>query len=314
MRYKFIFLFITLLGWLALPARADSTGAQQVAPGIKPANATIPQRGTLFRVQYQNHTCYLFGTVHIGQADFYPLEPQVMQAFASADRFTLEVDMRDTASLQSAARKYGVYAAADGLDKHLSPAALAQLKAYISHAGISFDSIVRMKPWMAANFLLLTMLEGQGYHSDLGTETYLLNAAVSQHKAIAEMETADSQLSLFAALTEKQQEQYLIDNLDELQSGEAIRKARELVNAWGSSDQKALDGLLREAQQDKTMSGKFFIKVLLNQRNPEMAAKVATLLKQDQVSFVGVGLLHLLGNNGVPSLLARRGYQVTRLY
>ncbi|MBV8633404.1 MAG: TraB/GumN family protein, partial [Burkholderiaceae bacterium] len=45
-----------------------------------PANtgAAGPQ-GTLYRVQSQGHTAYLFGTIHVGKPEFYPLEPQAMQ-------------------------------------------------------------------------------------------------------------------------------------------------------------------------------------------------------------------------------------------
>jgi len=44
-------------------------------------------RGALFRVQDAGHTLYLFGTIHVGAPDFYPLEPTVTQALEGAGRW-----------------------------------------------------------------------------------------------------------------------------------------------------------------------------------------------------------------------------------
>jgi uncharacterized protein YbaP (TraB family) len=45
-----------------------------------------------------------------------------------------------------------------------------------------------------------------------------------------------------------------------------------------------------------------------------MADHIERLMREDSVTFVGVGLLHLLGANGLPQLLAQRGYLVERVY
>jgi uncharacterized protein YbaP (TraB family) len=37
-------------------------------------------------------------------------------------------------------------------------------------------------------------------------------------------------------------------------------------------------------------------------------------MHSSSVIFIGVGLLHLLGANGLPELLAQRGYLVERVY
>ncbi|MNY64023.1 TraB family protein [compost metagenome] len=55
-------------------------------------------------------------------------------------------------------------------------------------------------------------------------------------------------------------------------------------------------------------------RTLLGKRNPEMAASIENIMKADQTAFVGVGLLHLLGAQGVPELLRQRGYQVEQIY
>jgi len=315
MRNRLFFLILLFFSLVAGSAHTEETQtASPSAPVVQRSADVNTPRGTLYRVRHHNHTCYLFGTIHIGTPDFFPLEQQVTTAFANADIFVLEVDLRDTQAVQQAAKKYGMYPENDSLDKHLSASALKQLKLTLDSLGIPLQSVAVMKPWMLANFLLLATLERQGYRPDMGTEAYLLRMAETQGKRVGEMETLEFQLSLFSSLTDAQQEQYLTDNLDELQSELAMTKARKLFDAWGAADQPAFDALLREAQEDKTFSGKFFMEFLLDKRNPDMATKVEKLLKQEKNSFAGIGLLHLMGRNGVPSLLARRGYQVTRIY
>ena len=304
MRNRLIILFVLLFG-----LGADALAVAEIAQA-----QPIPPRGTLYRVRYQGHTSYLFGTIHIGRPDFFPLEAQATQALSEAGTLALELDLRDAAAMQDAVQKYGMYAGDDTVDKHLSAAGLQRLQAALTQSHIPFERVARMKTWMVANLLLVAALEQQGYRTDLATESYLSAAATEQGKSIVALESADFQLSLFDSLTEKQQEQYLIDNLKDMQSGEMRKNTQELVDAWASANQKAFNHLLAEAQKDHTTSGKFFIQVLLGKRNPALADKIEAMLKDQKASFVGIGLLHLIGANGVPQLLAKRGYAVTKLY
>ena len=49
-------------------------------------------RGALFKVSANGHTMYLFGTMHVGVPEFYPLEPRIAQAVAGASTLALEID------------------------------------------------------------------------------------------------------------------------------------------------------------------------------------------------------------------------------
>lgn len=77
---------------------------------------------------------------------------------------------------------------------------------------------------------------------------------------------------------------------------------------------RALDGLLRDATTGSGVMADFTRRVLLGRRNPEMAAQIERLMRRDSVTFIGVGCLHLLGADGLPQLLAQRGYLVERVY
>ncbi len=129
-----------------------------------------------------------------------------------------------------------------------------------------------------------------------------------------ELESADYQLALFDTLDERQQEQYLLENLADLADGASLRKSQDLIEAWNSADRSRINAAWRTLTSGDTVSAGFMQRTLLGKRNPEMASAIERILQQDQVAFVGVGLLHLVGENGLPQLLRQRGYDVEQVY
>jgi len=279
----------------------------------QPGKPPIPLRGILYRVDYRGHTCYLFGTVHVGQSAFYPLEPRVMRALHDADTLAIEVDVRDAAALRRAAQTYGFYPEGDTIDRHLPPGELAHLKQALRHAGIPFENVARMKPWMVANLLLVQAMARHGFPPGQGIEEYFLAVAQKEGKAVTGLETAGYQLSLFDRLDDAQQRAYLHETLRNLASGKEVREGLALIDAWQHADDAAMQSAMRDTLSDGP-SDRLIEKLLLAQRNPAMAAKIGALIRRDRDCFVAIGALHLLGRDGVPALLAAQGYRVRKLY
>ncbi len=313
MRKQSVLWLILLLSALLSPQITLAEDSPPLAAAQSGVTAN-PPRGTLYQVTYQGHISYLFGTIHVGKAEFFPLEPRATEGLAKADLLAIEVDMRDAMALQDAMLKYGVYPNSGTVDKHISAAALKRVKVALQNIGLPYDGVAHFKAWMIANLITIASVEKQGYRTDQSSETFLLNSAKTQGKNVAGLESAAFQLSLFDKLNEKQQESYLIESLDDLESGDTAKKTQDLLDAWSKADEPAFDGLLLEAKNDKSVNGKFVYRELLTKRNPMMADRIAALIKDNKSIFVGIGLLHLIGPDGVPQLLKNKGYEVTRLY
>lgn len=292
--------------------RADNTALKN--PTAATQKSAAPNRGVLYRISHRGNTSYLFGTVHVGQAAFYPLEPQVTRALSAADKLVLEVDIRNMTALQQAVMRHGIYPDGQTIGQHLSPGSLKKLKQALKAADIPFGNVTKMKPWMVTNLLIVQEMARAGYPAEQGIEQYFLSVAKNEKKLVQQLETADYQLSLFNGLSDKQQEEYLQENLAQLADGSAIKKGLALIRAWQHADNKALEAALLEMQSEESTSAKFLQRVLLDERNPNMANKIETLLKTDKRTFVAVGALHLIGDKGVPELLLQRGYKVQKLY
>jgi uncharacterized protein YbaP (TraB family) len=309
MPQKLLLLLAALVGFFlsSNAVQADtSADAQQSTP--------VLQRGTLYRVQHQGHIAYLFGTIHVGRPNFFPLQGEAAQALNDADALVVEFNISNMPPLQSALQKYGMYQNNDAITKHLSAATTKQLQQALNQSGIQLDQIARMKPWLVANMLLTLDLEHNGYPASQGTEYFLISFAKDHNKPIKELETAEYQLSLFDHMKATEQEQYLRESLEDISEGKALKESREMIDAWGKADSSALKALWNEERHEHTLSARFMQHILLDKRNPEMAAKIVDLMQQDKTIFVGVGLLHLLGDQGIPKLLQQKGYEVKKLY
>lgn len=304
---KIIVLLSVVAGLFVPRAYAENNAGPAAAQAT-----SVTHRGTLYRIRHSHRSVWLFGTVHVGTPEFSSLGPEATQALAASSRIALELDVRDDAAFQSALQKHGLYSGNDQLNAHLSAATLTLLQVELNRAGVPYANVARMKPWLLANLLVGLQLERAGYERRNGVETWL--AAQAEAKPLFELESADYQMSLFDGMSAAEQEQYLREQLAELGSGETLRRSRELIAAWANADGKAQERALTEGLSEKTLSADFMRRTLLEKRNPEMATRIEDLLKKEGDAFVAVGLLHLLGENGIPALLKRRGYEVEKVY
>lgn len=288
------------------PAWAE--GAQQI-----PQQA--PNRGALFKVAQDGHTLYLFGTIHVGAADFYPLEPRISTALEQASVLALEIDpLGDPARMAQAVQRHGLYQKGGSAAAELSVDYRARLERLLRQYQIEPDSVRPMKPWLLASLLTVSEFSAQGYDTSLAVDAWLSRQAHARQQTIVELESAESQMALFDTMSKAEQLRFLQESIDGIEDQEQAQQAREITQAWRQADAAALDALARKAEQDDTFSGRFVQKVLLDSRNPGLAASIAKLLAREQHSVAAIGVLHLVGPKSVPELLRKRGLSVERIY
>lgn len=269
--------------------------------------------GQLYRVTHEGNTSYLYGTVHVGRDGAYPLNDVATRALLDSKALVIELDIREDKAFQVALARHARYPEGDTIQRHLTPHTFQQLTQALTRAGISLASVQQYKPWLLANLLVGAELTQHGYQRSQAVEYALLAAAQKQDKTVRELESADYQLGLFDSLDEHQQEKYLLENLAALADGDALKKSQALIEAWRVGDGAGINAAWQSATSGDSVSAGFMSRVLLGKRNPEMAANIERIMQQDRTAFVGVGMLHLVGDDGLPQLLKRRGYQVEQL-
>jgi uncharacterized protein YbaP (TraB family) len=288
-------------------------GSGSVATTYEQKELVPPRRGTLYSLTYNGKTSYLFGTIHVGKQGEFPLNPEVMQALASTSELVLELDNRKSSAFYAALEKHGQFPVGDSIDKHLSAAAYDQLKQALVSAGIAPAMVARYRPWLIANVLVGRVLEKRGYQSGQGVESHLLSPAQVGGKKVVELESADYQLALFDRLSQADEETYMLETLADLADGNALRKTEGMFDAWNRADDDQIDQLMLEMTTGNSVSSTFMQQTLLGRRNQEMANNIEHIIKDNKVAFVGVGLLHMAGDNGLPQLLKKRGYDIRKV-
>ena len=282
------------------------------AAGTAPADNAARQ-GVLYKVTGPKASVYLFGTVHVGTPASLPLPGGVRQALGEAQELVLELDTRVASAFPQAVLAHGSYPSGGRIEQFVAAATMARLTKALHALGVTVASVAHLKPWLIANLLMGMELQRGGLERGQGVESVLLDHAQAHGTVVTELESADYQLALFDTLSAAQSEHYLLETLAALDDGSALRKAHAAIDAWASGQPLALDALMAEAVEGDSVVSTFTRDVLLGKRNPDMAAHIARLMDSGRTAFVGVGLLHLLGADGLPRLLSRRGFLVERL-
>jgi len=302
MRRLIIVMFCSLFCLALNPAWAD--GAAQP-----------PNHGALFKVSQNGHTLYLFGTIHVGAADFYPLEPRLTTALERASVLALELDpLGDPAHMALAVQRHGLVQKGASVQAELSPDYRAKLDRLLHQYQIEPEVVRPMKPWLLASLLTVSEFSAQGYDTALAVDAWLSKQAHARQQPIVELESAESQMALFDSMSKEEELRFLEESIDGIEDQEQAQQAREIAQAWRHADAAAFEALARKAEEDDSFSGKFVQKVLLDSRNPNLALSIAKLLARENNSVAAIGVLHLVGPKSVPELLRKRGLAVERIY
>jgi hypothetical protein len=270
---------------------------------------TKPRRFLMWKAQSPTATVHLVGSIHLGDKGLYPLPQEVEAAFAAAKVLTVEVNIKNVDQSQTIGllQKYGLYSGDDNLSKHISSETSAALDDFCTKHGLPRAGMDKLKPWVVAVTLAAASWQQAGEDPSLGIDMHFLGESKAPQR-IDELETMESQLSLFASATEEEQQGLLVSIL---KLGE---KAKDMIQriqaAYTSGDPEALQKVMDE---EGDMGSKTLTKKLLDDRNVTMTAKIDEYLKGKDPVFVVVGAAHIVGDKGIAKLLRDKGYKVEQV-
>ena len=265
----------------------------------------------LWQVSSRSGTAYLFGSIHFGRQDMYPLAPVIIDAFAESDALVVEANILEADAVMVARMlvSHGMYQDGANLKAHISPATWQALSEAAKRFGVPVELFQSQKPWFAAMTLITFGLKHNGYSEELGIDRYFIKRA-KKNKPIIELESISQQFDLLAGLSEDEQEAFLVQTLKDLDQGG--RHLETMINAWKNGDEQEMDSVINESFQATSETERFY-KLLFVDRNVAMTAKIQELLKERTTYFVVVGAGHLVGESGIVELLKQKGYQVKAL-
>ena len=271
------------------------------------------ERGALFKVSGHGHTMYLFGTIHMGLPEFFPLDDSVNRALAASTTLALEIDPT-VQSAETVAAMQRIALTTPAIVAAMPPALGPRLSRQLEALGAPATLSAQLKPWMLMITLTAVEYARLGYRPDLAVDAHLATLAHSRNIKVVALETVESQLDLFDRLPVADQWTILDDTVTSLESGEAQQEMRALADGWARADRAGVDALADKYEQDQRLSSQIMQRRLLAERNGPMADKLDGLLRRERNTMAAVGLMHLVGKGSLPALLRAKGLKVEQLY
>ena len=248
---------------------------------------------------------WLFGTIHALPQPVNWRSDKIAAALEQSDRLVLEVARIDDDA--GTARAFAALAESPGLPPLMQrvPGDLQdELGAALKQDGFAPDALDRYESWAAALMLQNAAMAAGQSDSANGIDRALLRGYA---KPVEEFEGAAAQLAIFDRLPEPAQRALLAAVLDG--PGDELAEMRQLEQAWAHGDLALVDA----ATNADFLHNPDLRDALLVSRNRAWLSTLTGQLTRGRHPFVAVGLAHLVGNAGLPALLAAQGYTVTRL-
>jgi uncharacterized protein YbaP (TraB family) len=299
---KMAVLVTVILCLLLLPLAA--CGAQD--------NPDTQNKSFIWKISSEVNSIYLLGSIHVASPDIYPLDSAIEDAFALADNLAVEVDIAhmDGTHMLQLMMDYGTYPEGEGLRDHIPADLYAQLNEQFEEFGFGLATFDSYKPWVVVTMQEELQLEELGYDTEYGIDLYFLNQAAESGKDIIELETAEFQIELISAFPDELMILLLEEGVENPLTEE---DATSLFEAWEDGDAATMELLLFEALIDEPALEPYYEK-MIDERNLTMAEIIEGFLADDETYFVVVGAGHLVGDNGLISILGGRGYVTEQLY
>jgi uncharacterized protein YbaP (TraB family) len=264
---------------------------------------------TLWRAQGISNSVYLLGSIHLLRAGDHPLPTAIDTAYEDAEVLVMELDMDDLdgAATQQLFNQHGVLRD-DTTLRDLMGEQLYEQAARAAEAGdIPIDMLAKNEPWLAAVTVEMMALYRIGFNPMFGVEMHMMSRAVEDGKPIEGLEAIEEQLAFLDGLSLDAQRAMLLQTLEESATmGETID---EMIRAWRYGDVESLEsGLLESLAEHEELND-----ALVISRNERWVSQIGDLLDNRDDYLVIVGALHLVGERGVPNLLAKKGVNILQL-
>jgi uncharacterized protein YbaP (TraB family) len=248
---------------------------------------------------------YVFGTVHALPDGLAWKTPAIDRAIERSGTLVLEiVDPGDESGARAAFVRLGTTPGQPPLEQRVDPARREALRQAMAETRLQPAQFASLEDWAAALTLSFALEAKGGYDPANGADRTLL-AAIGKRPVIG-LETLEGQLGLFDALSAREQRSLLNAVVAEGRNDAADKR---LIDAWAEGDTAALD---REAHAGM-MADPRLREALLVSRNRRWADQVEAMLRAGRRPFVAVGAAHVAGIDGLPEMLAARGFDVKRV-
>ncbi|MGR5149308.1 TraB/GumN family protein [Photobacterium alginatilyticum] len=241
----------------------------------------------------------LLGSIHAGEQDFYPLPQAFLDYWPEADGLVVEANILKASDVTINRDIPTSDTLLETNDKEI-------LSDIAKQAKLPYLSLIHSPPWLAAMNLQMAMVSQAGLSPLQGVDVVLLQRAHEQQLPILELESVSQQVALMENLPDYG-EDLLLSTIREWSAMQTELNC--LVSAWKAGDLPHQLSLMEESQYSDETEEK-----LIFERNRDWANQLTNKVGYQKGTYlVVVGAMHMLGEQGLPTLLEKQGFTLKRL-
>jgi uncharacterized protein YbaP (TraB family) len=220
-----------------------------------------------------------------------------------ADLLVVEIaELGESAGLSRIFSELAVSPDLPPLDQRLPADLRPTLEALLARGELELAAFHQTETWAAA--LALARIDAEGDPANGVDRAVIADLA---GRPVRELEGARAQLAIFDRLPEPDQRAMLAAVIREAERARA--DPARLQRAWLAGDAATIE----QSTRTGILADPNLRAALLVERNRRWAAALVPLLEQPARPLVAVGTAHLVGPEGLASLLEAAGYRIRRL-
>ena len=263
---------------------------------------------SIWTISKGGNTHYIGGTFHLLKETDYPLPKEFNQVYKQVNQLVFETDVTQLDKPQFQQQFLRAMRLPPGkiLADKLSPKAYAALIRYAAKNNIDTGRLQQLRPQMVSLIISVEELKTLGLNAS-GVDSHMANKAIQDSKTLHFLETLEQQINYIATISEGNESALILQTLEDLEK--LPEELDKMINAWRTGDQQALfEYGIQPMKQDYPE----VYQSLLVERNNEWLPKIEEFINQKNSTFILVGALHLIGEDGVLQTLKRKGYRIDK--
>ena len=252
-------------------------------------------------------TMYIFGSIHVGTADLYPLSPVIMDAFRRSDYLAVEGWAPESPANPLRLLLTDDRTITDHIPEELHQRAMAVM---LEH-GAYTEELNNFHPLFWWQTLLFIGIELSDVSMEYGLDNFFIREALRRNMDILSIERVEDMNDMLLNLSTSLLNQLIESALDiEM----AIERSYLNQKFWRQGDGYGLlyvmAGEMSALGDDEYAE---FMDAMLTQRDLATADRASEFMAEGKKVFFVVGAAHLLVENNVLDLLEQKGYEVERI-
>ena len=301
----------------------EETAPKETEPEETEPEETEPEQESavtplLYKVSDEaGNVIWLFGSIHVGVEEYYPLPDYVLDAFRGSDALAVEANIvafeKDLAGQVNMLKKM-VYTDGTNIKDHLSEETYQRAVEILKENSLYSAAYDAYYPVLWWNLIDNAAVMQADVDAELGIDRYMIELAEDEDKQILEVESAEFQYDMLASFSQELQVYLLEMVIEGYEQDLLVPEIYELVTLWGEGNEESFQAYLT-AQEEVEREAEALLyqeynDALIVSRNEAMTEYAVDALESGEELFICVGAAHVIGEGAMAENLRALGYTV----